>query len=94
MMRGNLRRAYFKQVFEENLHYYLLNQKLCRTEEYEKKYEIGHGMYRSVKKTVRSASEFSKKNKQDINDNLQYGLDFKDDLPNLNNLSMQKAQSH
>ena len=39
MQRANLRYAHFKQVFEENLHYYILNQKLV-AQDNEKKFQM------------------------------------------------------
>ena len=51
MMRANLRRAHFEQIFEENLHYYLLNQKLVAKDN-QKKFEIKHGLYATRKQNV------------------------------------------
>jgi len=44
MMRANMRRAHFRQVFEENLHYFLLNRKLLVRHD-QKKFEMKHGLY-------------------------------------------------
>jgi len=58
MMRANLRRAHFKQVFEENLHFYVLNQKLLAKSD-QKQFEMKHGLY-ATKKVFHSREESSK----------------------------------
>ena len=61
MQRANLRYAHFKQVFEENLHYYFLNQKLVAKDN-EKKFQIQHGL--SPAKLVQEQQSKSKSSQE------------------------------